>query len=73
MGAHARLKDAFTEDEKYHNLMRWPFWAFRAATGAAEYYISCTFIASKKLLIPYEGIVVFIRFTEQNIHASLKS
>ena len=24
MAAHARLKNEFTEDEKYHNLMRWP-------------------------------------------------
>ena len=23
MAAHARLKNEFTEDEKYHNLMRW--------------------------------------------------
>ena len=23
MAAHARLKDEFTEDEKYHNVMRW--------------------------------------------------
>ena len=23
MTAYARLKNAFTEDEKYHNLMRW--------------------------------------------------
>ena len=23
MAAHARLKDEFTEDEKYHNLMTW--------------------------------------------------
>ena len=23
MAAHARLKNKFTEDEKYHNLMRW--------------------------------------------------
>ena len=23
MGAHARLKNEFTEDEKYHNIMRW--------------------------------------------------
>ena len=26
MAAHARLKDEFTEDEKYHNLMRWHIW-----------------------------------------------
>ena len=24
MAAHARLKNEFTEDEKNHNLMRWP-------------------------------------------------
>ena len=23
MAAHARLKNEFTEDEKYHNLIRW--------------------------------------------------
>ena len=23
MSAHARLKNEFTEDEKYHNLMQW--------------------------------------------------
>ena len=23
MSAHARLKNEFTEDEKYHNLLRW--------------------------------------------------
>ena len=25
MAVHARLKNEFTEDEKYHNLMTWPF------------------------------------------------
>ena len=25
MAAHARLKNEFMEDEKYHNLMAWPF------------------------------------------------
>ena len=28
MAAHARLKNDFTEDEKYHNLMRWLFCSF---------------------------------------------
>ena len=28
MAAHARLKNEFTEDEKYHNLMRWLKWRF---------------------------------------------
>ena len=27
MAAHARLKNEFTEDEKYHNLMRWLIYA----------------------------------------------
>ena len=28
MAAHARLKNEFTEDQKYHNLMRWLFLCF---------------------------------------------
>ena len=27
MAAHACLKNEFTEDEKYHNLMSWLIWA----------------------------------------------
>ena len=26
MAAHTRLKNEFTEEEKYHNLMRWLIW-----------------------------------------------
>ena len=26
MATHARLKDGFTEDEKYHTFMRWLIW-----------------------------------------------
>ena len=29
MAGHARLKDEFTEDEKYHNLMRWLIYHFK--------------------------------------------
>ena len=30
MAAHARLKNEFTEDEKYHNVMRWLILSFQS-------------------------------------------
>ena len=28
MAGHVRLKNEFTEDEKYHNLMTWLIWCY---------------------------------------------
>ena len=38
MTAHARLKNEFTEDEKYHNLMKWLISVLNAGTSATEAY-----------------------------------
>ena len=41
MAAHACLKNEFTEDEKYHNLMRWLKW-----------YVCCFFYSTPKGSLP---------------------
>ena len=50
MAAHARLKNEFTEDEKYHNLMIWhisfilfriAWWRFRSCLVFAVFKIVC--------------------------------
>ena len=45
MAAHARLKNEFTEDEKYHNVMRWlkcdlisVWYGYRNISGEARPY-----------------------------------
>ena len=36
MAAHARLKNEFTEDEKYHNLMAWVIWGRSESNEKAD-------------------------------------
>ena len=43
MAAHARLKNEFTEDEMYHNLMRWLKYVFRLLITVSQchyFYLS---------------------------------
>ena len=73
MAAHARLKNEFTEDEKYHNLIRWLI--YRSINDTVELRVKDVSWRSVKIDISgaaaKENNMVFKtdkRFRQYNIH-----
>ena len=69
MAAHARLKNEFTEDEKYHNLMTWLKFAFIMATYVSNFFFlfeSLTRTYRCKYLLDASGMVyVILTFSDE--------
>ena len=49
-----RLKNEFTEDEKYHNLMRWLIWKHSLIWALA----SCTFVVAQLTYDSYNQLLL---------------
>ena len=63
MAAHVCLKNEFTEDEKYHNLMRWLIWL------CVQYL---QILSRTKLPIPILQYYLSLSYLTHNLHLNLQ-